>query len=224
MVEFTDDDHSEPDLVAFSDQRQEQETLTAFYKAANLESSGAITLYSLPISAEASVSRPKRISSNILLRSLLSGLALMTVGFLVGFYTQTSLLTAPEPSEVSIVSGPLPTPVAIGPEGMVQGMEPKLRIERVPGATHYVYSIFNLLSRQNVVYENSSEPFLITPRNALCPNARYAWKAKAFRGAEESSFSSNMEFSIDSDDPDTRKYADQDTGVTPSWWIPSRLT
>lgn len=132
------------------------------------------------------------------------------IGFLVGLYARAPLFATPEPSQVSTIE-PLSTPIAIGPEGAVQGTEPKLRIEPVAGATHYVYSIFNLLSRQNVVHENSSEPFLITPKNALCPNARYAWKAKAFQGAEESSFSSNMEFSIHSDDPNTQKYATQDT-------------
>lgn len=133
----------------------------------------------------------------------------VVVSFLAGLFGRTSL-DAPRVAQDSI-NVPIPTPIAIGPEGEIQGMEPKLRVEPVPDVTHYLYSVFNLLSRQNVIYENTSEPFLIIPKHALCPNAKYGWKAKAFRGAEESSFSSNMEFSVFSEDPETQTYATQDT-------------
>jgi len=211
VVEIVGDEDNEPVLSAPRDERQEQATLAVLYHETSSETGTVLALSSPPVSEETGVYRKRRALPRPPLFSLLSIFALVAVSFLAGFYGK-ALVDASRSSQAQVAGNePIPTPVAIGPEGEVQGAEPKLRIEPVPGATHYVYSIFNLLSRQNVVYENSSKPFLIVPENALCPNARYAWKAKAFRGAEESSFSSNMEFSIYSEDPKTREYATQDT-------------
>ena len=149
----------------------------------------------------------------------LLGLVLLALGFGLGIGSQrlVALVTvsagAPvvsEPVTDEVVTDePVPTPVAIGPEGETSSVTPKLRVNPVPGATNYIYSVFNLESRQNVLYENSAEPFYIVPENALCPGARYGWKVKAFRGGRESSFSSNTEFLIRSDDPAHAEYAVQ---------------
>lgn len=210
VVEIVDDENSDPDPLPPKDERHEQETLNVLYRETRLETGTTLIPYSAPASKETRFYQ-RRVVPRLSLLTLVSVLTLVVVSFLAGFYGKSFLNVLRQSQDQIVESGPIPTPVAIGPEGEVQGAEPKLRIEPVPGATHYVYSIFNLLSRQNVVYENSSEAFLITPKNALCPNAKYAWKAKAFRGAEESSFSSNMEFSIHSEDPETQEYAKQDT-------------
>ena len=94
------------------------------------------------------------------------------------------------------MSQPTPTPVQIGPEGNPQSFTPKLRVNSVEGATNYEFSVFNLKSRQNVLNENTEEPFYIVPENAVCAGAPYGWSAKVFRGGEWSSFSSRMEFIV----------------------------
>lgn len=116
--------------------------------------------------------------------------------FVLGVGSQRLYQFSLDRREFALLSQPTPTPVQIGPEGDSQSLTPKLRVDPVEGATNYEFSVFNLNSRQNVLNENTDEPFFIVPENAVCAGAPYGWSAKVFRGGEWSSFSSRMEFVI----------------------------
>ena len=116
--------------------------------------------------------------------------------FVLGATSQRLYQFSVDRRELILLSQPTRTPVQIGPEGDSQSLTPKLRVDPVEGATNYEFSVFNLESRQNVLNENTDEPFFIVPENAVCAGALYGWSAKVFRGGEWSSFSSRMEFVI----------------------------
>lgn len=116
--------------------------------------------------------------------------------FLLGVGSHYLYRSSVDRRELALLAQPVPVPVQIGPEGDTTSLTPKLRVNAVEGATNYEFSVFNLISRQNVLNENSKEPFFIVPTNAVCPGAPYGWSAKVFRGSEWSSFSSRMEFTV----------------------------
>lgn len=87
--------------------------------------------------------------------------------FLLGIGSHYLYQLSVDRRELALLEQPVPVPVQIGPEGDTTSLTPKLRVNAVEGATNYEFSVFNLISRQNVLNENSKEPFFIVPANAI---------------------------------------------------------
>ena len=192
VVEYCDEGEFTSNLALTDASQRENKILSIFLAEPDLGGGEIIVPYSAPERTTYTAYAAKRRFPRFSL--LFSILSLVAVSFIVGRYSQPLAQVQSQVLITEKLDEPLSTPIPIGPEGEIQSIEPKLRIEAVTGATHYTYSIFNTLSRQNVLYENSKEPFFIVPKNALCPNAPYSWKARAHRGEQESSFSSNTAF------------------------------
>ena len=90
----------------------------------------------------------------------------------------------------------LPVPTLIGPEGDIDQLTPVLRISEVPGASAYEFYVENLVSNDGAYsgpVPNNSYP---VPKDTLCPNTTYEWRARALGEDGWTSFSSPVHFTV----------------------------
>ena len=210
VVEYRDAESEAASTLARIDppKSEEHKLLSLLLLAQHSEAVEPLIVYAPPSTSTSERNKPKRYARFAL---LIGTLFLVVTSFIIGRHSQPLRQVQRQALLSEMPVEPLATPLPIGPEGAVWSTEPKLRVEPVAGATHYTYSVFNSLSRQNVLHERSPEPFFTVPRNALCPAVRYGWKARAHRGEQESSFSSNTDFVIEADHPESALYTSQNT-------------
>lgn len=136
-------------------------------------------------------------------------LAFILVALAGGFWFGINTTFPKKPSPLG-GSANVQVPRLIGPEGKITDLSPKLRVETVRAANDYEFSVFNLKSRKNIFISNTPNPFYNLPKNVLCPDAPYGWKARAAINGRWSSFASTMEFFVSDNTHPWRIYAQQE--------------
>jgi hypothetical protein len=88
-----------------------------------------------------------------------------------------------------------PTPIPIGPEGMIHTLTPMLRVFKDRDSQRYAFSLRDL-SNNSFLIDNAEthEPHFIVPPNLLLNGASYVWTVRAYGQAGWSSHASPLTF------------------------------